>query len=168
MMKTRDWKDIAELIGTTAIVASLIFVGLQMKQAQEIANADRRMMRVANKIEMHNAINEHADTWARGLSGQELNETEAVIFENLVLNRNDFVFFNWRAAKDLSSGVGATGSVATFSAFLYENPGARRVWESREEYEDKYLGLLMPGVDAAADWKQLVVGNLNKLDQLQH
>ena len=38
-MKKTDWKDIAELIGIAAIVASLIFVGLQMKQDQQIAVA---------------------------------------------------------------------------------------------------------------------------------
>ncbi len=36
-MSSGHWKDIAELIGITAIVASLIFVGLQMQQSQEIA-----------------------------------------------------------------------------------------------------------------------------------
>ncbi len=36
-MPFRNWKDIAELIGIAAIVASLIFVGLQMQQSQEIA-----------------------------------------------------------------------------------------------------------------------------------
>ena len=30
-MKDTNWKDVAELIGIAAIVASLIFVGLQMK-----------------------------------------------------------------------------------------------------------------------------------------
>ena len=40
-MKTTSWKDIAELIGIAAIVASLIFVGLQLKQSQEIAIANQ-------------------------------------------------------------------------------------------------------------------------------
>ena len=167
MMKTRDWKDAAELIGIAAIVASLIFVGLQMKQAQEIANAERRMMRNANQIEVNNAISEHSDIWVRGLSDQELNEIEAVIFKNLLLNRDAFVFSNWRAAQNLGSGIGATSRVADYAAFLYENPGARRVWESREEWLEKYKGILMPGVEVGADWDQLVNGYLNQLDQLQ-
>jgi hypothetical protein len=32
-----SWKDIAELVGIAAIVGSLVFVGLQMKQSQDIA-----------------------------------------------------------------------------------------------------------------------------------
>lgn len=50
-MKSTNWKDIAELIGITAIVASLVFVGLQMKQSQEIA------LSVANQTRTDATIN---------------------------------------------------------------------------------------------------------------
>ena len=40
-MKKYDWKVAAELIGIAAIVASLAFVGLQLRQSQEIAIADQ-------------------------------------------------------------------------------------------------------------------------------
>ena len=38
-MTNGNWKDVAELVGITAIVASLIFVGWQMKQDRDIALA---------------------------------------------------------------------------------------------------------------------------------
>ena len=34
-----SWKDVAELVGIIAIVASLIFVGLELRQSQQIAIA---------------------------------------------------------------------------------------------------------------------------------
>ena len=40
-MKSISGKDIAEFIGIAAIVASLVFVGLQLKQSQEIAIASQ-------------------------------------------------------------------------------------------------------------------------------
>jgi hypothetical protein len=55
-MKNSDWKDIAELFGIAAIVASLIFVGLQMKQSQEIAIAEQfhnRAIAVMSLYESH-------------------------------------------------------------------------------------------------------------------
>ena len=36
-MQNMNWKDLTEFVGIAAIVASLIFVGLQMKQSQAIA-----------------------------------------------------------------------------------------------------------------------------------
>ena len=50
-MKNTDWKSIAELIGIAAIVASLIFVGLQMKQTHEIALATLYQMRSDAAVE---------------------------------------------------------------------------------------------------------------------
>jgi hypothetical protein len=46
-------KDSAELIGIAAIVASLIFVGLQMKQSQEIAIATQYHARAEAVMNMH-------------------------------------------------------------------------------------------------------------------
>ena len=38
-MKFREWNEIAELVGIAAIVASLVFVGLQMRQDHVIARS---------------------------------------------------------------------------------------------------------------------------------
>ena len=50
-MKNTNWKDIAELLGIAAIVASLIFVGLQMRQDQEIAIAAHFQERHASLVD---------------------------------------------------------------------------------------------------------------------
>ena len=39
-MKSAHWKDIAELIGLAAIVASLVFVGMQMRQDRVLARSE--------------------------------------------------------------------------------------------------------------------------------
>lgn len=44
-MSNRDWKGTAELVGIAAIVASLIFVGLQLRQTEVIARATLYQMR---------------------------------------------------------------------------------------------------------------------------
>jgi hypothetical protein len=38
-MKTPNWKEVAELVGIVAIVLSLLFVGTQIRQEQNIALA---------------------------------------------------------------------------------------------------------------------------------
>jgi len=44
-MRKLYWKDIAEFVGIAAIVGSLLFVGLQLKQSQEIAIATQYQTR---------------------------------------------------------------------------------------------------------------------------
>lgn len=39
-MRKTDWKDIAELVGIVAIVASLVFVGIQLRQDRTLARAE--------------------------------------------------------------------------------------------------------------------------------
>lgn len=52
MLKTTNWKDIAELVGLAAIVGSLIFVGLQMKQSHEIALSAAQQNRTDSALNM--------------------------------------------------------------------------------------------------------------------
>ena len=52
-MKSENWKDVAEILGIAAIVASLIFVGLQMKQSQDIAIAQQYQDRSASALEWY-------------------------------------------------------------------------------------------------------------------
>jgi hypothetical protein len=53
-VKNTSWKDIAELIGIAAIVASLVFVGLQMKQSQDIALSAAYQARADTSIAIRN------------------------------------------------------------------------------------------------------------------
>ena len=167
-MKSRDWKDIAELIGITAIVASLIFVGLQMKQAQEIGNAERRMMRVANEIEVQNAINEHVDIWVTGLSGQELSETETVIFVNLVLTKSSYHQHLSRAAQNLGADYGEQAQVREMALFLYANSAARAVWVSKQEQTRKANPLMVTARRPSLHFADQVQSALTTLDEAQY
>lgn len=58
-MKRFNWRDLTEIIGIVAIVASLIFVGMQLMQSQEIAIASQYQDRASAAVEhfssqMHN------------------------------------------------------------------------------------------------------------------
>lgn len=52
-MKAEDWKSVAELVGIAAIVASLVFVGLQMRQSQDIAIAQQYQDRAATATDYY-------------------------------------------------------------------------------------------------------------------
>ena len=73
-MSDLNWKQVAELIGMAAIVGSLVFVGLQLKQSQEIAISNQYNYRTSMAIEIFNAQLESGDLkmWAR-LSGPDTN-----------------------------------------------------------------------------------------------
>ena len=59
-MNKTDWKDVAELIGIAAIVASLVFVGLQLRQEQVIARTELASVSAEIKNQINYKISEPA------------------------------------------------------------------------------------------------------------
>ena len=55
-MSTTDWKRTAELIGIGAIVASLIFVGLEMRQTRKLAMAAAYQARTDSEMSIDFAL----------------------------------------------------------------------------------------------------------------
>ena len=92
-MKFRNWKDAAELVGIAAIVASLIFVGLQMRQSGAIARSQMYGNDLANSLSTYNAIAEHPDIWVRGKRGDELDPANAEVFHQQVLGIADQAYY---------------------------------------------------------------------------
>lgn len=50
-MNTRNWKETAELVGIAAVVAGLIFVGIQLRQSQAIAASGIYQERTSTSVE---------------------------------------------------------------------------------------------------------------------
>ena len=50
-MKKFNWRDLAEIIGFASIVGSLIFVGMQLRQSQEIAIASQYQERASTAVD---------------------------------------------------------------------------------------------------------------------
>lgn len=133
MQSKFSWRNLVELLGAASIVASLTFVGLQIRQSQQIGINETNLMALQSTIEANSQINEYASIWVAGVSGEKLDASEKLIFENLVVNLNEVAFFVSISQDELSGGGDTTNiTVQDFAAFLHRNPGAREVWELRE------------------------------------
>ncbi|NIP51516.1 MAG: hypothetical protein GWN81_06095 [Phycisphaerae bacterium] len=82
-MKSSDWRNTAELIGIAAIVASLVFVGLQLRQDRQFALSENAADFNDTMIEYSSVIRENREIWLRGLEGAELTLEEQVVFESV-------------------------------------------------------------------------------------
>ena len=123
-MKFSEWKDKAELVGILAIVASLVFVDLQMRQAQDIAQSEGNLTYLLSKIERNNAIIENSEIWVRGNAGEELSAEDSVVFWAMVLNMNDTAFFSVQQTRRMGLERAADATTADFATYLHNNPGA--------------------------------------------
>ena len=68
-MRKVSIRESVELVGIAAIVASLVFVGMQVRQDQDIAVAQLLMEATARRIELSQLMSENREAWEKGLRG---------------------------------------------------------------------------------------------------
>ena len=83
LRKLHDW---LEMVGLSAGVASLVFVGLQLKQSDEIALAEVLESAAARGVEERALIAAHADIWQKACLGEELSDPEKLIAGSIYFN----------------------------------------------------------------------------------
>lgn len=167
-----EFKDVAELVGIAAIVASLIFVGLQMKQSQALADAENRLSYSSNRVDLINAINEHVDVWVKGNAGESLTTPEEeAIYTNLVSTYISTFFFNFAQQRDIrGTSADESNPVANVVAFLYENPGAYAVWDEEQLRAQTYRRAVLPdsaNTDIGDDFRRAVREGVERLKELE-
>ena len=164
-MGFKKFNEVAELVGILAIVASLIFVGLQMQQSQRIALSDHYIQSVANQIAADDAIAEHPDIWVRGNAGENLEAEEMAIFAGLVRNLADIAYYTIEVDRAMGQEDAADIDVMEFALYVYENPGAYEVWLNREEELARYRALLNPDQTFSEEWTDLVKTAIAKIEE---
>ena len=151
-MKKTDWKDTAELIGIAAIVASLIFVGLQMRQSHKIAVATQYQERTAITIETISARSQMpsiVELAGAGLKeeyqryeSEELSNThigQRWFATRLSLAAFDNAHFQWQAG--YLSDEAWEMQQRTLRFFLRNEPMGRLIVEERDLYRKSFAKL---------------------------
>lgn len=157
------WRETAELIGIASIVASLVFVGLELRQSQKIADIDSAATRAEWFFSNRASINENAEIWIKGNSGASLTDAEKVVFANIVKDIHTNNRFTW--ARERNLGEESSDYAAHELAWiLHQNPIAREFWEIYVTDNEKMRNELMPGRTFNNDrFKEIVRADLEKL-----
>ena len=149
-MKSTDWKQFAELIGIAAIVASLVFVGLQLQQEEDVAVSQLSYELNARILEWSSLVSSKSEVWRTGLSGGELDESDQVQFEALAHAHISNQQARWQTRSRLQPGPADHVLIET-AQFLYQYPGLYRLWVERRVFRvesgDVDMGPFSRGVD---------------------
>jgi len=161
-LKTANWKDIAELIGIAAIVVSLVFVGLQLRQEQEIAIVETRGDVTAAAIGLADTLKGNGDIWKIGLDGSPMTDAERIEFLALVEVVDSHLFTQW-IRRDRIGPVNPDGVARGYAYALYSHPGLRLAWEKNRDWsreENEAFGVPNGG----SGFDKSVADHLAKLD----
>jgi hypothetical protein len=129
-MKSTNWKATAELVGITAIVVSLVFVGVQLRLDREVAVVEARAGLTDRVMNLSELIAGRKEVWLKGLDGSELSDTEEIEFRTMVTAvRSHFFtqYIRWNRIGPIDPRVAAR----SFAYELYAHPGLKRVVMAR-------------------------------------
>ena len=166
-MKDANWKSIAELIGIAAIVASLYFLGVQLKLSQDIAQSEITASQHASFVELNNALNDHADVWIRGNAGRDLDQVEMAIYRRLLRGTYNQYRIEWRHKTRFWQEVDLLDESVHFAGFLHDNPGAKKVWLAYQDDNLASVRRIRPDLEAHR-FNRLVRADLKKYEELQN
>ena len=75
-MNTERLQDWLQILGIIGIIASLVFVGQQLKQDRHIAESEAWLSYVDTQVALSQLINENAKIWAEGLGGADFSAAD--------------------------------------------------------------------------------------------
>lgn len=165
MTRNRDWKSFAEFVGILAVVVSLIFVGLQMMQTNDVAYMELDTTMVGIMVDTADLIATNSEVWVKGNIGEELNASESAVYYEMIAAINTRWVVENMHASELGRSDIADLVRRDWAAFLHQNPGARQVWLSREESLIKYRQLLAPDAEDFSFWRDAIQSDLAILDE---
>ena len=133
-MKSTNWRTVAESIGISAIVVSLVFVGIQLQQDRDLTQVSTFGSMTESASALSELVQNDSEVWVRGLIGEELTDAEKAIFMSLV-RAVEARYMNWivrwQAAGDerFDSEIHARN----FAYYIYMYPGLRKAVEDQAE-----------------------------------
>ena len=118
------WRDIAEAIGVTAIVASLVFVGMQLRQDVRNATSDAVGDALEAQIEVAQLISSHSALIEKANLGEPISYAEELVLREIARVLFAQVLFQiWQFAE---IGDNYSSSPEQYlAAYLFQNPGMR-------------------------------------------
>ena len=143
-MRKNEWKGVAEIVGISAIVGSLIFVGLQIRQEQNVAVSQIYQTTMAAQVEIHIAMAEHAEVLAKARNVDELSDAERIVVEELIEMWSARAFFETVSARRIDDGDWS-GPVNMFAFLLYNNPGLQQLWLEKLSRKEHFYTQLNQG-----------------------
>lgn len=135
--KVEDW---FQVVGILAIVGSLIFVGLQIRQATETRDFEGALEAQESSVEWFALLAEHGDIWLRGCAGDPLTDEERFVFRKLSvawLHREAWI---WLRGDSIGSALTKNDAVYSVALNLHSFEGLRRELDASEAFNQLGFG----------------------------
>ena len=131
---TRDWKTIAESLGILAVVVSLIFLALEVRQNSQIGRAEIANTTIQTYSQIREPLLAQSDVWVRGCMGEELSDAERATFAHIFRVHTLYLYWFWVTSEDSILEFDRTHSVYAYAANYHRFPGFAAMSDSQAEW----------------------------------
>ncbi len=133
-MKNIDLGQTISIIANLGVVAGLVFVGLQIQQEREIAQANRLQSNSEAFRNWAEIVADNAELWARGIAGEPLSAQDAITFDALARAREVSMYVAWQSAILTGQSGELVDSLIRETAVEFSShPGLLKYWREHEE-----------------------------------
>ena len=153
-MSLSDLASLASVVSGFAVLISLIYLALQVRQTERNQQISIRHSRVSRTVDLHLALADPAvaDAWLHGLrSPQDITQTEVSQFINLC--RAHFFHFedSFYQREEGLLNDDAFETVVAGARLLARSPGVRAAWRiARPNFGGRFLTFMDGVVDGSA------------------
>ena len=148
-------------------MASLVFVGVQLQQDQEIAEAQIHLGATANVAAITQSIADNQSVWRRGLVGEDLTPDERATFNAIAraIYQRHFGLYNRGLRLNLAPPEVV---VRRFAFFAYQYKGLRQYLATKFAEDESLRDIYnRSGGRDAKDFNQQLADEIKRLDELQ-
>ena len=118
------------MVGMAAIFASLLFVGLQMRQDQRIALAESYGVLASSAAQVAELMEGKGELWRKGLDAAELSQGEQIEFEALVHAVGSTFIMDWNREMQLGTN-NPEATIRDYAIAVHSHAGLQHYFESR-------------------------------------
>lgn len=133
-MKKINLGQTVSIIANLGVVAGLVFVGLQIQQERQIAQANRLQSNSGAYRDWAEIVANNADLWARGIADEPLSPAEEIAFDELARAREGSMYAAWQSAVLTGQSGELVNSLLRETALEFSShPGLIRFWREHEQ-----------------------------------
>ena len=129
--KVNDWLQIAGMLG---IIASLVFVGVQVRLTQEIGEGESATHYMEATIAGRQLLINNSDIWVRGCMGEEMSIADEAKFANLYRAYLQASYFAWLGSRNGILELNPDDVVFAYAASLHRYPGIAQISASWRDW----------------------------------
>ncbi len=129
--KVHDWIQIVGLFG---IMASLVFVGLQVRQTQAIGEGEMASNFMEQTLLARSMLADHADVWRKGCMDEQLSAADQAKFAQLYRAYVQATYFGWIGARNGILELDPDEVIYAYAVNIHRYPGFAKSSASFREW----------------------------------